>query len=74
MASSLIIGAATTLLLGVWGLICLLLPRYVPKALNQENLSPRQLRLLGLVLLICAAAASQVIVLPYINMWRVGEL
>jgi hypothetical protein len=74
MEITLFAGAATTFLLGGWGLICLVLPRYVPKALNQEKLSSKQLRWLGVILIIVAIAASRVIVVPYLNMWRAGEL
>lgn len=74
MGLFLVTGTVTTLMLGCWGLTCLLLPRYVPKALNQEGWSPRQLRWLGIVLVILALVLSRVIVYPYISMWRAGEL
>jgi hypothetical protein len=63
------VGLLTTLMLGGWGFMCLVLPGYVPKALNQEGLSSKQLRWL-----VVAIVASRVIVYPYVSMWRAGEL
>jgi hypothetical protein len=74
MGVFLAVGLLTTLVLGGWGFTCLVLPRYVPKALNQEGWTHRQLRWLGLILIILAVVASRVIVYPYISMWRAGEL
>jgi uncharacterized protein YjeT (DUF2065 family) len=67
-------GSVVTILLGLWGLTCLFFPRYVPKALNAEKFTHRQLRLLGLVLLIITAIASLIIVVPYVQLLMAGEL
>lgn len=74
MGVFLAVGLLTTLMLGSWGFICLLLPGYVPKALNQEGWSSKQLRWLGILLLVVAIVASRVVVYPYFSMWRAGEL
>jgi ABC-type enterochelin transport system permease subunit len=74
MGVFLAVGLLTTLTLGGWGFTCLVLPHYVPKALNQEGWTYKQLRWLGIILIILAVVASRVIVYPYISMWRAGEL